>query len=213
LAEPGIKGSVFAGIIEQVRILRASGRVAQRELEARLGKEGLAYLDEKIMAAKWYSIRVYGAIRELLRDVEGGGREEYTIQAGAESARRLIASGLYQQLDFLKRWRDQLHTRDREIERQRRSHFSRQLSLVSTIHRSLFNFGDLKIEQVPGFTDRFQLEYWDQGTMPRVCRLAVLGFWNELSRSWSARGRADLFNKVDADDHYMLVMTRDVADV
>src|SRR5215470_7681100 len=104
LAEPGIKGSVFAGIVEQVRTLRAAGRIAPKEIEARLGKEGAAYLDEKIQAAKWYSIRVYGAIRELLRDVEGGGREEYTIKAGADSARRLIEGGLYQQLDFLKRW-------------------------------------------------------------------------------------------------------------
>lgn len=211
--EPGIKGSVFAGIVDHLRVLRDAGRISAEELECRVGSKGIAVLDAKILSSRWYSIEVYGAIRELLQDVEGGGEDEYTIQAGAASARRLIEGGFYQQLDFLKRWQHYSPSDDPQVESERRSHFRKQLVLVSTIHDSLFNFGDMKIEAVPGSPHRFQLQYWDDCIMPRLCRLAVLGFWNELSGYWSRAGRRDLWTLIERDDHYLLEMSRDVANV
>src|SRR6516164_742569 len=75
MGQPGIKGAVFEGIIAQVRELRDKGKISPAELERYLGREGVALLDTKIQVASWYSIQVYGRIRELLRDVVGGGRD------------------------------------------------------------------------------------------------------------------------------------------
>ena len=214
MAGPGIKGSVFAAIVGHVRELRDAGKIDPGELELRLGREGVALLDAKIQGASWYSIEVYGRIRELLRDVEGGGRDQYTIDGGAASARRMIESGLYQQLEYLKRWKEWVPSGDPAVDQEARAQlFRQQLSLVSTIHESLFNFGSAKIAVVPDFPNRFQLEYWDNGVMPRICRLAVLGFWNELSLHWSLRQGPALWTKLDFPDHYVLRMIRGIAEI
>ena len=214
MGEPGIKGSVFAGIVEHVRALQASGKIGAAELELRLGREGMAVLDSKIQPASWYSIQVYGRIRELLRDVEGGGDDQYTVAGGAASARRMIESGLYQQLEYLDRWKEGASSGDPSIDRETRTRlFRQQLTLVSTIYSSMFNFGTKKIVKDPEFPDRFRLEYWDDGVMPRVCRFAVLGFWNEMSLRWSSGQRPGLWTKLDFPDHYLLRMTRDIAEI
>ena len=214
MAEPGIKGSVFAGIVEHLRELRDAGKISAAELELRLGREGIAVLETKIQPASWYSIQVYGRIRELLRDVEGGGKDQYTIDGGAASARRMIESGLYQQLEYLKHWKEWVPSGDPAVDQETRARlFRQQLTLVSTIYSSMFNFGSKKIMVDPEFPDRLQLEYWDDGLMPRVCRLAVLGFWNEMSLRWSSGQRPGLWTKVDFPDHYVLRMTRGIAEI
>jgi hypothetical protein len=197
-----------------VRDLRDKGKISPAELERRLGREGVALLDAKIQAASWYSIQVYGRVRELLRDVVGGGRDQYTIDGGAASARRMIDSGLYQQLEYLKRWKEWVPSGDPAADKESRMRFFRQqLTLVSSIYTSLYNFGSKNIAVDPDFPDRLQLEYWDEGLMPVVCRLAVLGFWNEVSLQWSSRQRRELWTKIDASDHWVLRMTRDIANI
>jgi hypothetical protein len=214
MGQPGIKGAVFEGIIAQVRELRDKGKISPAELERYLGREGVALLDTKIQVASWYSIQVYGRIRELLRDVVGGGRDQYTIDGGAASARRMIESGLYQQLEYLRRWKEWVPSGDPAADKEARIRlFRQQLNWVTTIHNSLFNFGSTKITVDPDVPDRLQLEYWDEGVMPGVCRLAVLGFWNEVSRRWSSGQWRDLWTKVDSRDHYVLRMTRGIAEI
>ena len=214
MAPPGIKGSVFAGIVEHLRTLRDSGRIDADQLELRLGREGAALVDAKIVATAWYPIELYGRIRELLCDVEGGGRDEYTLEAAAASARRLKEGGLYQQLDYLDRWRAYVPTGDAERDaEQRRSLFRSQLSMVATIYSGLFNFGSTKITDDPDHRDRLQIEYWDEGVMPRIGRVAVLGFWNEIGKSWLRRPDAPCWRQVDAGDHFALRLTRDIADL
>jgi len=217
MAEPGIKGTVFAGIVEQARALRDAGKVGADELERRLGPEGLALLEAKIQPASWYPVQVYGRIRELLRDVEGGGRDQYTIDAGAASARRMIESGIYQQLDYLKRWKEWRPSGEPGADRGARlRQFRQQVRLIGTVYDSMYNFGSSKIEPDPDFADRLRIEYWDAGVMPTVCRLAVLGFWNEIARHWrgsGGHGDGDLWTKDDFVDHYVIRMTRGVAEI
>ncbi len=214
MSKPAVKGSVLAGIAEEVRALRDAGRLGPADLERRLGAEGVACLDSEIQLAQWYPIAVYGAMRELLRDLEGGGRDEYTMEAAAETARRLISSNIYAQLDYLKRWKEYVPLQDPKADAEARHElFRQQLTRVSTLYNSMFSFSTTRITADPDFANRFQLEYRDGGVMPRDGRLAVVGFWNELSRHWSPERRDGLWYKVDRLDHYVLRMTRDIADV
>jgi len=210
---PAIKGAVFGGIVEHLIRLRDEGKIDAGELELRLGREGMGCLEEKIQPASWYPIKVYGRMRELLQDVEGRGRDQYTIDAGAASARRLIESGRYPQLDYLKRWKEPVPTGHLDVDHETQTAlFRQQMVLIRTIHDSLFNFGSQKLVPDPEFPRRLQLETWDDGLMPHVCRLAILGFWNEMSLQWSGRRQPDLWYIVEHADHYVLRMTRDIAE-
>jgi hypothetical protein len=207
-----VKGSVFVGIVQAVLRLRDAKRIEEIELERRLGDDGLAYLSSETALSGWYPIQVYARMRELLRDIEGDGDDAYTENSAAESARRLIDSGLYQQLNSLERWSQYQRSGDEQRDaEERRQRFRQQLNLVSTLYNALYNFGTQKVTVDPEHPDRFQLEYWDEGVMPRSCRFAVLGFWNELGLRWSSKRQ--LFRLEHSSDHYMLRMTRDVADV
>lgn len=211
--EPGIKGSVLKGIVDHALEVCAKRNVSAEELERRLGKDGLAQLRAPISSAVWYPITFYGKLRQLLREVDGGGSERYSIEAGAESARRLILNGMYPQLVRL----DGFGTGGRagkltpaQVEA-RREIFKQQLTRVAGIHGALFNFSSMELTADPHHPDRVQLEYWDSGAMPPDGRLAVLGFWNELGSRWSPSKSVDLFQKVEFGDHYVLRMTRDIS--
>jgi hypothetical protein len=210
--EPGIKGSVFKGIVAHALEVCAKRNISTADLERRFGKDGVALLHATISPAVWYPITFYGKLREFLREVEGGGSERYSIEAGAESARRLILSGMYPQLvrldGFSTGGRAGLLTPAQKA--QRLDQFKQQLSRVAGIHGALFNFSSMQLAVDPKYPDRVQLEYWDFGAMPPDGRLAVLGFWNELGGRWS-QSKRDLFQKVDLADHYLLRMTRDVS--
>ncbi len=211
MAAPAVKGALLAGIVEQVIRLRSEGRIRASELELRLGREGMACLEEKIQGAAWYPIEVFTRMRELLQDVEGRGQDQYTIDSGAASARRLIEAGLYQQLDYLKRWQEYVPTGDRAVDQEKQTALlRRQLTMVGTIYSSMLNFGSPKLVVDPEFDRRIQLETWDEGILPRVGRLAVLGFWNEISLQWSTRREPGLWYMVHHPDHYVMRMTRDI---
>jgi hypothetical protein len=212
--DPAIKGSVLKTIVERVHEVCGAKKVSAAELERRLGIDGLQCLNGEILAASWYPIRFYGAVRELLRDVEGGGKERYSIDSAAEVARKLIASGMYPQLDYLKQWKEHVPLADPLADAAaRRELFEQQLARVCRIYNSLFNFSTTKVTRDPNFSDRLQLEYWDHGVMPRDGRLAVLGFWLAMSEHWSPRHRGELWTKTDFTDHYILRMSRDIAEM
>ena len=209
--EPGIKGSVLRGIVEHALEVCQKQNVSAAELERRFGNDGVALLHGTIAPAVWYPISFYGTLRTFLREVEGGGSERYSIEAGAESARRLILGGMYPQLVYLDGFSgDAARPLDAAEIARRRNKFKRQLTRVAGIHGALFNFSTMKLAPDPDHSDRVQLEYWDFGAMPRDGRLAVLGFWNELGARWSS-SKQDLWQKVDHNDHYALCMTRDIS--
>ena len=209
--EPGIKGSVLKGMVDHALEVCHKKNVSAAELERRFGRDGVALLHGTIAPAVWYSITFYGKLREFLREVEGGGSERYSIEAGAESARRLIMGGMYPQLAYLDGFAgDASRSFDEAAIAARRDKFKQQLIRVAGIHGALFNFSSMKPAPDPDHVDRVQLEYWDFGAMPRDGRLAVLGFWNELGSRWSSSKR-DLWQKVDRKDHYVLRMTRDIS--
>jgi hypothetical protein len=209
--EPGIKGSVLKGIVEHALEVVHKRNISAAELERRFGQGGVSMLYGTIASAVWYPIPFYGKLREFLREVEGDGDEHYSIEAGAESARRLILGGMYPQLAHLDGFgRDTARSFDAAEIAARRERFKLQLTRVAGIHGALFNFSTMEPAADPDHADRMQLVYWDFGAMPRDGRLAVLGFWNELAARWSS-SKLGLWQKIDREDHYVLRMTRDIS--
>lgn len=208
---PAIKGSVLRPIVEHARELCRKRSIPVAELERRLGAGGAQLFRAEIRATDWYPVSFYGPLRQFLREIEGGGQDRYTIDSAIEGARRLIASGIYPQLEFLKQPKALI---DRKSDpKARRELFVSQLERVSTIHNALFNFSRVDVRDDPEHEDRVQLEFHDRGVMPYDGRLAVLGYWQEMSAHLSPSRRGHLWLKVDATDHYVLRMTRDIVDL
>lgn len=208
---PAIKGSVLRPIVEHAREVCRKRSIPVAELERRLGAGGAHLFRAEIRATDWYPVSFYGPLRQFLREVEGGGRDRYTIDSAIEGARKLIASGIYPQLEFLKQPKPLI---DRNADpKARRELFVSQLERVSTIHNALFNFSRVDVRDDPEHEDRVQLEFRDRGVMPYDGRLAVLGYWLEMSAHLSPSRRGNLWTKIDAPDHYVLRMTRDIAEL
>ena len=96
-------------MLERLRAGGAATSSGPATSTLRLGPEGLQFFRSDIVAASWYPMSFYGPLRKLLREVEGGGEDKYTVERAAESARKLIASGIYPQLTYLKEWQDHDH--------------------------------------------------------------------------------------------------------
>ena len=71
-----LKGSVFAGVVEDVGKLLTSGAISKTEIARRLPAEDILLLGQTIGTASWYDVRAYTRMNELLRDVEGGGSND-----------------------------------------------------------------------------------------------------------------------------------------
>jgi len=97
------QGSVFASVVEDLNKLLTSGGISKAELARRLPAQDILLLGQTIGAASWYDIRAYTRMNELLRDVDGGGSNDYLRERGRQTARRLLEAGFYAQLEFLHR--------------------------------------------------------------------------------------------------------------
>lgn len=92
---PSIRGMAFQKTLEDVARLLDEGSISRERLEASVKPEDLRLLDESLVPTLWYPIEAYGAYNELLWEIEGGGREEYLVERGRASARRIFESGTY----------------------------------------------------------------------------------------------------------------------
>jgi len=192
---PSIKGSIFFRGVEDLRKLVSEGRLSRDELEAKLGSGDMAYLDETGSVASWYDVAAYGRILELLKQVAGDGSDDYLRKRGAESAQALLEGGLYQQMEYLDRTRVAAATGPEERFRA----FGRDLTLLSSLHRTILNFGNQIAKVDPEHSDRYLLEITEAGPYPDGLVLTTEGFVNRMATQhdhpdlWvSTRPRRDL---------------------
>ena len=181
-----IKGSVFASVVEDVRKLLAGGALKRQELTRWLRAVDLGLLETPISVSGWYDIQSYARMSELLRDVAGGGSNEYLRQRGRETARRLLEGGLYAQLEFLHRTEV-----SRAIGAQARFEaFGRDLRKLSTLSASILSFSrwtPKPDEKRPG---RYVIEVTEARDFPEVLCWRSDGFVNEMA---SQHGMPDVW--------------------
>jgi hypothetical protein len=183
---PSIKGSVFAGVVEPVRKLFAEGELTREQAARWLQTADLALLDAQISIAGWYDVRVFVRMSELLRDVVGGGSNEYLRELGRESARRLLAAGLYSQFEYLKR----ITATSQSEGSARHEAFGRDLRRLTTMSGSIYNFGVWTVEPDPEHALRHVMAISDAAPFSDVICWRAEGFINEMVR---IRNSSDLW--------------------
>jgi len=176
-AVPSIKGSIFAVVVEDAGKLLARNELERRELSRWLEASDVALLGQKILPSDWYDIRAYRRFAELLRDVEGGGSNDYLRQAGKRTARRLLEAGLYAQLRYLHRTEKE-QASDPQA---RYEAFGRDLRLLTTISSSTLNFTRWEVTPDPEFRGRYRIDVHEAGALPEVFCWRCEGFVNEMA--------------------------------
>ena len=175
---PSIKGSVFAVLVEDIQKLVSGQRLKREELARWLNAKDLGYLDAPIQPFEWYDIRSYGRMSLLLRDVEGGGSNEYLRKRGARNAKRLLEAGLYQQLEYTHRT---LFAQESE-KNARFEAFGRDLGRLTTISSSILNFGRTRHKPDPDLKMRWIIEVTQAKEYPEPLVWASDGLTNEMAR-------------------------------
>lgn len=183
---PCIKGSVFAGVVENAVKLVARGEITREELERRLEPDDVALLDQEIAVSGWYDIRSYDRLNALLLELEGGGEVKYYREQGRATARRLLEAGLYGQLEYLQR-----AAVARETSPQARYEaFGRDLRLLTSLSGSILNFSHWKARPDPEREFHYLIEVTDAADMPDSLCWRSDGFVNEMA---TMHGQPDLW--------------------
>jgi len=184
--EPSIKGSLFIRAVEDVLKLISSGALARGELGRWLQPSDVGLLEQPVTPSGWYDVRTYGRVLELLKDVEGEGKNEYLRARGARSAELLRKAGQYQQMEYLTR----TQAAQQNDPRARFLAFGRDLRLITTMFGSLLSFGRQQVKEDPEHADRYVMEYADVAPYPEGLCWTTDGFVNRISQP---RGLPDLW--------------------
>jgi hypothetical protein len=187
MANASVKGAIFGSAAEEVRRLRDTGAVSPERLEVALDARALALLDEKLNPASWYPMASYGRLLALLGEIEGHGRDDYFRDRGRANAQRLMDAGLYQQLAFIERWSEQIRPSAVSEEKVVAS-FVKNLTLVISMARSIYNVGDWQVEADPDYRGRVRVVVSSAEDYTEPMRLAAEGFL-----SHAARRKPDLY--------------------
>jgi len=184
--KPCIKGTAIADLVEDTRKLLNDGKISQREIEARLTAEDLALLEEPVVESRWYDIHSYRRLTELLRDVEGDGRDEYARGRGRARGEKLIEGGLYQQMEYLGRSR----LKSSMDAKARFEAYGKDLRLLVTLSQSLLNFSTWKVVPDPDHGDRYRIELRDAEDFPDVLGWASEGLIDAMA---AVQGKSGLW--------------------
>jgi hypothetical protein len=185
-AQPSIKGSLFIRAAEDVLKLVSAGTLARGELERWLRPIDVTLLHQPLIPSSWYDVGAYGRLLELLKEVEGEGKNEYLRERGARSAELLRKAGQYQQMEYLNR----TQAAQEKDPRARVLAFGRDLRLITTMFGSLLNFGRQQVKEDPEHADRYLMEYVDVAPYPEGLCWTTDGFVNRISKP---RGEPDLW--------------------
>jgi hypothetical protein len=172
---PSIKGSVFAGVVEDVKKLLTTGQLSKTDAARWLQSDDLPLLDQNILVSHWYDLRSYTRMTELLREVEGDGSNDYLRQRGRKTARRLLEAGLYAQFEYLQRAEVA-----KETDAQARFEaFGRDLRLLTTISGSILNFSRWAAKPEQG-KRLYRIEVTEARDIPEVLCWTSDGFVNGM---------------------------------
>jgi hypothetical protein len=154
-------------VIDDVRKALGDGRLQREDLELRLEAEDLRAIDEDVQVARWYAIATHQRLLAELARVEAtGSAADYWIARGARAADRIMALGLYRQLELTS---DQFGTRTG--------------NLIVTFSANIYNFGRwVYVSESDDGIVRFRIEISAAEDFPEAAVYTSLGFIQELSR-------------------------------
>ena len=192
---PSIKGRILSVAIEDVGKLVSSGTLKAGELERWLLPVDLALFDKPLVPGDWYDIRTYARVCDLLRDVEGEGRNEYLHARGFRTGERLLEGGLYAQLEYVTRMK--VGTLREPVERF--SAFGRDLKLLVTISSSIMNFSKWTSRPDAEHELRYRIDVGEAADFPEVLGWTSLGFVNCMARAGGGGEDVWRWERVDGE--------------
>jgi hypothetical protein len=196
-----IKGTAIGEVVSDVRRLLESGRVVQEALEARLEPIDLELLDAKIQPALWYENACHERLTELLRDIEGDGRDEYVVQRGSATADRLLESGLYQQL--------QLAAGEGAVADDPPA-LRRAIRLLLSLSGAMYDFGSWKLRRDDDPSSDITIDVFDAEPLTEMNRLTAEGFIRRIAQRLQRRPPQVESDRVSPDHVvYRIIIARD----
>ncbi|MCP5056695.1 MAG: hypothetical protein GY937_08205 [bacterium] len=162
-----IKGLAISSLVGDVRELVNVGEVSEEEIGKHLTAEDLALLGEELDPFGWYPIECYERLTNALLHLTENDGVPWLRERGAAAAQRLLAGGLYQQLDSLRDGYD--WTPENALARMR---------LIVTLQGSLMNFSEWDVETDPDNEQRLRIVVTKAGAYPEVLRHVTDGFIN-----------------------------------
>lgn len=169
MAVPSIKGMALASVTEDVQRLLNAGRISRSDVATRVKPDDLHHLDEMTVPGLWYPISLYGALLELLSEVEGGPREAYLVERGVRAAERLMQVGAYRHfLRSAARWGE------------------RAGQAMIQLASAFYNFSQWSLSH-DAEHDRYQLAVEGARDLPEAARLTAQGFVQVLFATMAGR--------------------------
>ena len=138
----------------------------------------MALLETKIQPTSWFPISGYRSLTRFLWEFEGNGAVDYLRRRGEAAADRILAAGLYQQLDFLTQ---RFAPMNMDV-------FRHDLKLVVTLQGAFFNFTTWQAASDPDHADRLQIEIRDAEHFPEEICHATAGFVTQIAAQVRASG-------------------------
>lgn len=192
---PSIKGSAFSKVVEDVGKLLAGKALSRSEAERWLTPVDFAVLEQSVVVSRWYDIRTYARMCELLLEVEGHGDHEYLRGRGRATARRLLEAGLYSQLEYLQRTES---SRPQPAE-ERFAALGRDLRLLTTLSASILNFSKWSSRPDPDHPRRYLIEVSEARDVPEVLCWTSDGLVNQMATHHSGGGDLWRWERVRRD--------------
>jgi len=156
----GIKGSLFQGIVSEVKRLIAEGRIHTSDLESFLTAEDQGFLDQSILSGSWYPIATHDRMLKLLAHRHAAGAEAaYWVEGGRQAADQLAALGIYRQFEQRAEGLEDFAGR-----------------VLVTLSGAVYNFTSWKWCGASTDHTRFSIEVSDAAQFPETCRLRAQGF-------------------------------------
>jgi hypothetical protein len=165
---PSIKATGFQSAADDLQKLVDAGRISRGEVEARLRKDDLRYLDKQLAATTWVPIDIYERLVSILVELEANGAPEvYLHGRGVRAAQRLHKVGLY-----------------RQFEASAETWGKRVGNIATTMAAVLYNFTKWTFELGEG-RGNFQIVVDEAREFPEVARFTTQGFIEYASRTVS----------------------------
>lgn len=178
-ADPCIKGSALALLVDEAQLLLAGGTLPRRRLQAL--SPGIQHLvDDGALSNEWYPVGYYSELGEVLCTTAQGGRKEYLRGLGVKDFARLRRAKTYRQLDYLGQLAAE---RDLGTKLQ-------DSRLITTFMASIFNFSRWAPAPDPSSPRHMVIRVTEAEHVPEVFRFLTEGFQTAMNRSIRPTARA-----------------------
>lgn len=216
--EKCIKGVLVAPLAERVKRLSREGALDRAALEKWLDPDDFALLDAPVLPGSWYPVAAQGRLLAVLRDVRGGGRDEYLVEMGRRAARDLQEAGTYHQFELAQRsgqaYLAQVASRSPDADPGARragaeAFFRRSARRVKTLYQLFYDFGKLEVaplwrgDTVVGY----EVQMLELDGYPEELRHTNTGF-HEVLGAMLLNGPTSVTNERPAPDRILIRVER-----